>query len=813
MKPRSDRGFFLLLLNGCSDIRVSLRKCPTYLKNWFCIIALFFGLSAAGQNYSLSGYVNDQSTGEALIGANVVLPDLGIGATTNNYGFFSISAPEGTHRVVISFIGYETVEITLPFNSNMNLSFELSPAGLVGDEVVLTDRREDQNVTEVRSGTINLPVDQITEIPVVFGEVDILKTIQLLPGVTTGNEGSSGFFVRGGGPDQNLILLDEAVVYNASHLLGFFSVFNADAIKHVDLIKGTMPAQYGGRLSSVLDIQMRDGNLKNHQVRGGIGLISSRLTAEGPLAENKASYLVSARRTYLDLFIKPVLNGTDFEGNNYFFYDVNAKLNYKLSDKDRIFISGYFGRDDFEYRPPDSDYNLQIPWGNKTGSIRWNHVFGSKLFMNATLVASDYDFRFNSREGDFQAMLYSGIRDINPKVHFTYQASPKHKLNWGYDLIFHSFRPANAGGMDGDVELDPNNVSRQNARESAIYFEDNWDINDRLSVQIGMRFSHFNFVGPFERFIRNDSGNIADTLVFNNGESIQRYSGLEPRLAARYLIDENRSIKLGIMRNNQYVHLATVGSATLPTDIWIPSSDVIAPQIGWQYSLGYFQNFQDNMFEASAEVYYRSLQNVVEYAEGVDLYQTIQDNPDNLMVSGDGEAYGLELFFTKTKGKLTGWLSYTLSKSDRFFEEINGGVPFPSTFDRRHDLSVTASYRLSEKWSLNSVFVLTSGKTFTPPKSRFLVNNSVYTEWGPRNSTRLPAFHRLDIGATWVQKKTDRYESSWTFSIYNVYNRQNVFFVFFESEGEVDNGTFKLTPRQVSLFPILPSVTWNFKFN
>lgn len=770
-------------------------------------------LLAHGQNISLSGYIYDRVKGEALIGANIVLPELNLGSTTNNYGFYSVSAPAGQHRVLVTFIGYATIDTTLDFREDMNISFELSPSGLLVEEVVLSDRREDQNVTEVRSGTINLPVDQITEIPVVFGEVDILKTIQLLPGVTTGNEGSSGFFVRGGGPDQNLILLDEAVVYNASHLLGFFSVFNADAIKHVNLIKGSMPAKYGGRLSSVLDIQMRDGNVKNHEIQGGIGVISSRLTAEGPLVENKSSYLVSARRTYLDLFIKPLLSGTEFEGNNYFFYDINAKVNYKISDRDRIFISGYFGKDDFEYRPPDSDYNLAIPWGNKTGSIRWNHVFGSKLFMNATLVASDYDFQFNSREGEFQARLYSGIRDINPKVHFTYQASPQHELNWGYDLIFHAFRPANASGSDGGIELDPNNIARQNARESAVYFEDNWTVNDRFSVQMGLRFSHFNFVGPFERFIKNEGGNISDTIVYQSGESIQRYSGLEPRFAARYLIDENQSLKLGVMRNNQYVHLATVGSATLPTDIWIPSSDVIQPQIGWQYSLGYFHNFKQNMYEASAEVYYRSLNNVVEYAEGVDLYQTVQDNPDNLMVSGNGEAYGLELFFKKTKGALTGWLSYTLSKSDRFFADINGGVPFPSTYDRRHDLSLTASYRLNEKWSLNGVFVLTSGKTFTPPKSRFVINGNVFTEWGPRNSTRLPAFHRMDIGATWIQKKTERYESSWTFSIYNVYNRQNVFFVYFESSGQVDNGTFKITPRQVSLFPILPSVTWNFKFN
>ncbi len=775
------------------------------------VLLLSLTLSAQG-NYTVSGYVTDAATGESLIGANVFEPSQSLGTSTNAYGFYSLTLAGGFANIRISYLGYKELDITIPLKSDTTLSFELEASSLITDEVVVTADSPDRNVEGVDMGRVDLELDLIKQIPVVGGEVDVLKSIQLLPGVQSAAEGSSGFYVRGGGADQNLILLDEAVVYNASHLLGFFSVFNADALKKVELIKGGMPANYGGRLSSVLDISQRDGNYKRHQQQGGIGLIASRITAEGPIVEDRASYLFSARRTYVDLFLAPFVRGTEIEGNTYFFYDLNLKLNYRLTDRDRIYVSGYFGRDDFVFNDPKSDYQNSIPWGNATASVRWNHLFTDKLFVNTTAVFSDYYFQYEASNSTFDYQLYSGVQDYTLKTDFSYHPNPHNRIKFGANYIRHIITPSNVGGRQQNTSFGAKGVNRQHAHEAAVYALNDFDVSERLRINAGLRVSFFNQVGPFDRYLKDPNGSIEDTVSYRTGETVQSYLGWEPRFSARYRLNDKSSVKIGLVRNYQYLHLVSFSALGLPSDLWLPSSDVVKPQIGHQYSVGYFQNFRNNTYEFSIEVFYKELDNLVAYKEGVTPNENIADNPDNNLTFGTGEVYGVEFFVKKSTGKLTGWVGYTLSRSLRYFPELNEGNTFLAIYDRPHDISIALNYKLSEKWSLGTVFVFGSGSNYTPPKSRYLIDGQFYTEWGPRNSKCLPAYHRLDLSATWVARKTKRFESSFVFSVYNAYNRQNPFFVYFDGQGSIIDGTYSLAARQITLFPILPSVTWNFKF-
>lgn len=777
------------------------------------ILLLLLPLASMAQKFTVSGYVTDSSSGESLIGANVFVSEQKVGTATNNYGFFSIQLPEGKHKIQVSFIGFETFQKEISLNEDLNLNVALGFGSSVLNEIELTAERENKNVSSSEMSTVELDVDQVQELPAVFGEVDILKTIQLLPGVQSAGEGNAGFYVRGGGPDQNLILLDEAVVYNASHLLGFFSVFNADAIKNVNLIKGGMPAKYGGRLSSVLDISMRDGNYKKHQVKAGIGLISSRFTAEGPLLKEKSSYIVSGRRTYIDVLLSPFEEKIpDLEGNSYFFYDLNAKLNYRVSDKDRIFLSGYFGRDLFSFRSPDSDFAVSIPWGNATASLRWNHVISPRWFMNSTLVFSDYQFEFNAAQDDFELGLFSGIRDYNWKTDFSWHPNDKHQLNMGWNYTWHVFTPSNVTAKLGNTTINADNVIKYKAHEAAVYIQDDWKITDLLQANVGLRFSSFAQVGPFDRFVYNDRRELQDTVNYEKGEVIKFYSGLEPRLTLRYQIDEQNSIKAAYTRNFQYVHLASISAVSLPTDVWIPSSDRVEPQLGIQYAIGYFRNFLDNTYEASVEFYYKDLENLVEYREGEGPTASPVDNPDNPLVFGTGSSYGMELFFKKRIGKLNGWLGYTLSKTTRTFDEINEGKTFVAKYDRVHDFSITATYKLNKKITFGTVFVYATGNSITLPERRYFVEGDLVVDYGERNSYRMVPYHRLDLSMTLVPKPKSKFQSKWVFAVYNVYNRKNPYFIYFDSDGDIEEGTFKTSAKQVSLFPIIPSVTWNFTF-
>ena len=772
----------------------------------------FFSIVICAQsNYTLSGYIQDESSGENLIGVSIYDKESFKGTASNEYGFYSLTLPKGDYKIVYSFIGFKSIIKSVNLNQNLRLNVSLNNNAIVTEEIEVTGERQDKNVNSSSMSQAKLEVQNIKQLPVILGEVDVLKSAQLLPGIQSGGEGNSGLYVRGGGPDQNLILLDEAVVYNAAHLFGFFSVFNADAIKDINIIKGGMPAEYGGRLSSVLDITMKDGNNKKYQAEGGIGLLSSRLTLQGPIEKNKSSFIVSGRRTYIDVLSKPFMSEDNaFSGSGYYFYDLTTKINYRISDKDRLYLSGYFGRDVFSFSNSDNGIGIEIPWGNATTSLRWNHLFNDKLFMNTSLIFSDYRFEFNIAQQEFELKIFSGINDWNTKIDFLYQPNQRHTIKFGSNYTYHEFTPGNASGRSGEVVFEPDEIFKQYSNEGALYISDDFEASDVLKIHAGLRYSSFQHSGyiSFRDYIKNDLTGSDDN-----------YNHIEPRLTFRYKLNPTSSIKGAYTQNYQYIHLASTSSVSLPTDLWVPSSAGIKPKFSDQYALGYFKNFKDNMFEASIEAYYKEMSNLIEYKEGVLPEDNTNSSSDDAFVFGDGDSYGIEVLVKKNKGKTTGWIGYTLSKTTRYFDEINNGISFPAKYDRRHDLSITATHKLNNKWTLSSVFVYATGNSITLPTERYIIGSNVYTEFTSRNGFRMEPYHRLDLGATYTpNKKNKRFNSSWNFSIYNVYSRKNPYFIYFDLESTTgENGNIQdgnLTPKayQVSIFPILPSVTWNFNF-
>lgn len=768
-------------------------------------VFLFFAFSAAAQDkYVLSGYVKDAATGETLIGAAVAVADSeGLGTVTNAYGFYSLELPAGTHRLRFSYVGYAGEEATVTLNEAKRLNVELTEESVELQEVVVKARPDDANVKSTEMGTVGLQMDNVKKLPALMGEVDVLKTIQLLPGVLSAGEGNAGFYVRGGGPDQNLVLLDEAVVYNPGHLLGFFSVFNADAIKNTTLIKGGMPAQYGGRLSSVVDIQMKEGNDREYAMEGGIGLVASRVTFEGPIVEERSSFIVSARRTYALDLAQPFLNNTSFAGTNYYFYDLNAKANYRFSDEDRLYFSTYFGRDVLQFRSNARDFNFDMPYGNATATLRWNHLFSDKLFMNVSAIYNDYDFGFSGGQGDFRIGLESGVRDWNGKVDFEYFPNPKHHLRFGANYTYHRLTPSLATATNGE-EVFGNEGEIRYAHESAVYIADEMKIGSGIRLNAGLRVSAFTQLGPYT--------SKQDSTEYAAGEPVKTYIGVEPRLAATFYLNAVSSLKAGVTVANQYLHLVSNSTSTLPTDIWMPSSEIIKPQIGVQYALGYFRNFEDNRYEASVEIYYRDLYNQIDFRENY--VDDVANDLEEEFVFGQGRAYGLELFLQKKKGRFTGWIGYTLSRTERIFPDINNGNPYPAIYDRRHDLSVVANYTLSKKWEFGGAFVFGTGNAYTPVQRLYFIDQFPVQEYGPRNSARLQDYHRVDFSATYTPKPDSkaRFRSSWNFSVYNAYSRQNPFFIYYDFESDPNAGTAAARAYQVSLFPVIPSVTWNFSW-
>lgn len=767
----------------------------------------------AQEKFTLNGYIKDSLSGETLIGANIAIKEEGRGSSSNQYGFFSLTLAKGNYALLVSYVGYQSKVVTVNFDGNKTLDILLSPGLSDINNVTVVGRKRESNVKSAQMGKVDLNINTIKALPSFLGEVDILKSLQLLPGVRNAGEGNSGFYVRGGGPDQNLIMLDDAVVYNTGHLFGFFSVFNADAIKSLSLIKGGMPAQYGGRLSSVIDVAMKDGNQNKTEVDAGIGLIASRIAIQGPLKKEKASYMISARRTYIDAFTKLFIGkDNSFNGSGYYFYDLNAKVNYKFSEKDRLYLSGYFGRDKFDFNNGKRSFETSIPWGNSTATLRWNHIFNKKLFANTSLVYNDYRFSFSGKQNDFRIKLSSGIKDLNAKTDFDFYATPEHKLKFGAQYTFHTFLPSVVSGSQDTVVFQPANVQKKYANEYAIYIQDDWDISRQIKVNYGLRYSSFQQVGKYTAYTTDDDGNKLDSITYKSGETVKTYGGFEPRITLRYSINDYSSIKAGITRNLQYIHLVSNAGSTLPTDIWVPSTYRVKPQIGWQYAAGYFRNFNNNMFETSLEMYYKTMENQIEYREGY-TNNTLKD-PEEDFVFGKGWSYGAEIFVNKVKGRFTGWVGYTLSWTWRKFPQLNSGEKYPSKYDRRHDLSVVGSYQLSDKWKVSSVFVFGTGNAISLPERFYFIEGTLTQEFSRVNAYRMKPYHRLDISATYtpVPKKKRSYTGSWVFSVYNVYSRLNPYFYYFDQEGSATQGTLNVVAKQVSLFPVIPSVTWNVKF-
>ena len=780
----------------------------------FLFVLVFLPLSLFAQKkYTISGYIKDVQNGETLISAAIAVQGTSKGIVSNQYGFYSLTLTEGNYRLIVSYVGFQPQNVELKLDADKQINFELTPRSQLA-EVVVTTKQRDANVKSAQLGKFVLPIEQIKAIPAFLGEVDLLKTVQLLPGVRNAGEGSAGIYVRGGGPDQNLIMLDDAIVYNTGHLFGFFSIFNSDAIKNVSLIKGGMPAQYGGRLSSVLDVAMKEGNDKTFQAEGGIGLIASRISIQGPIKKNKSSFIISARRTYIDALTKPFIKKTsEFHGSGYYFYDLNAKINYRFSEKDRVYLSGYFGRDVFDFVNGKRSLDVNIPWGNATGTLRWNHVFNKRLFGNTTAVFNNYNFSFQAAQNNFEIKLASGIRDMSLKQDFDLYPFTGHKFKFGGLYTYHRFTPSVISGKQDSVVFKPLNAQNKFAHEAAVYIQDDWELSDKVKLNAGLRYSWFQQVGAYKIYDTDDDGNRKDSTVFGKGEPVKTYGGLEPRLSVRYALNDETSLKASVTRNLQYIHLVSNSGTTLPTDLWVPSTYKVKPQISWQYAAGLFKNFKDNMYETSLEVYYKSMQNQIEYEEGY-TPNTLEDT-ENSFTFGKGWSYGTELFINKSRGRLTGWIGYTLSWTWRKFPQLNLGEKYPAKYDRRNDMSIVAMYELNKRWKLSGTFVFGTGNATTLPQRFYTVNGVLTQEYSRINEYRLPSYHRLDFAAINSPKKNERrkkWKTEWVFSIYNVYSRKNPYFIYFDQTGNPFDGTLKVQGKKVSLFPIIPAITWNFKF-
>ncbi|MBK7104823.1 MAG: TonB-dependent receptor [Ignavibacteriae bacterium] len=771
---------------------------------YFIIIILSFLLFqinyAQSNNSTLSGFIYDANSGETLIGANVFIKELSAGTASNEYGFYSLSVPSSNYNVEFSFVGYEKQSLKIDLTNSVKLNINLSDKTLNLEEVVVTDVKADQNVKSTEMGTSEIVPKEIEKVPIIFGEKDILKTIQLLPGISSAGEGNSGFVVRGGSVDQNLIILDEAPVYNASHLMGFFSVFNSDAIKSAKIIKGISGPEYGGRLSSVLDISMKDGSNKQYSAYGGIGLISSRLTFEGPISANEGSFIFAGRRTYADLFF-PLFGEDRLKNSILYFYDFNGKLNYRLGESDRIFFSGYNGRDIFSFND-----EFGFDWGNTTATLRWNHIFSEKLFSNSTLIYSDYNYDINIEDTEQSTTISSGIRDINFEQDLQYYFNTDHTFKFGLNAVYHTFLPGEIS-VTGNTNFNSKKIDNHYAIEANSYLSHEWKINELLKVNYGFRFSSFNLIGSGEIYSFDNDGNLTDTKNYTSGELIKSYNFLEPRFSANYLLDETSSVKFGYAKNTQNIHLLSTASTSTPLDIWQPSTSLIKPEVSNLFSLGYFRNFNNNLFESSIEIYYKDMQNLIEYKNGADIF--LNEYIESQLVFGSGWAYGLEFYFEKKVGKFTGWLSYTLSTTKRKFEEINNGNSFPARQDRTHDIALVGIYNLNDKWSFSANWIYYTGLAATFPSGKYQIDGETINLFTERNGYRMPDYHRLDLGATYYFNKSEDSEMSLSFSLYNVYARENAFRITFEED---ENDPSKTQAIKLALFSIVPSITFNFRF-
>ncbi len=772
-------------------------------------------ISAFCQNkHTVSGYVKDASNGEGLIGVSVYVREAQTGVVTNTYGFYSITLPAGSYTLVYTYIGYQKTTREVVLDSDKTVSVEMGDESNELAEVTISTKKEDENVKGIEMSVNKVEMKTIKKMPALFGEVDLVRSIQLLPGVTTVGEGASGFNVRGGDVSQNLVLLDEAPVYNSSHLFGFFSVFNPDAVKDVKLIKGGIPAQYGGRISSILDVRMKEGNAKKREVNGGIGTIFSRLTYEQPFAAGKGSFIVAGRRSYIDVLAKPFLN-KDLRDSKFYFYDLTAKVNYRLGEKDTFYASGYFGKDVF------GGGDFAFGWGNATATGRWNHIFSNKLFMNLTAFYSNYDYSLgqnvNKDDAKDKFDWKSKIISTSIKPDFTYYLTPKNQITFGGQYIRYDSRPGKATAISEGEKTDISQEPRY-GDESALYIGNEQKLTDRISLQYGLRYSYFRSLGSGTQYdyIEVTPGDRKQPVLpgkeYGKGDVIKSYGNWEPRFSANIGISSSASIKASYNRTSQYLHLLSNTAASSPLDVWTLSSSNILPEKADQVALGWFQNFKDNTYEASVEVYYKKLYNQIDYVPGSDLL--LNKFVEGDLLAGKGRAYGAEFYLKKNKGRLTGWLSYTLSRTERLVETVNNSEWFAARFDKPHNVTAVAIYELKKRLSLSANFTIASGTPATFPTTRYTVGGIVIGENynGARNNSRIPAYHRLDLAATLKSKRKlfGSGDGEWVFSVYNVYNRRNPFSVYTRANEDTPLRTEAIRYSVIGNF--IPAITYNFKF-
>lgn len=754
---------------------------------------------AAQQKFTISGTITSKAKGETIIAATVKIGNNSV--ASNDYGFYSMTVEKGEYVVEVSAVGLQSYSQKVIADKNIVLNISLDDYVRDLGEVVVSSNSRNRSLSSPQMGVEKLSTKEIKYVPVLLGERDIIKVVQLLPGVKAAGDGNSGFYVRGGAADQNLILLDEAPVYNASHLLGFFSTFNSDAIKDMTMYKAGMPAQYGGRLSSVLDIKMNEGNNQAYNVSGGIGLISTKLNVEGPIQKNKSSFLVTGRRTYVDAFLKLSKDST-VNSNNLSFYDFNAKANYILSKKDRLYLSGYFGRDNLGV-----GNTFGIAWGNGTGTVRWNHIFNPKLFSNTSLILSNYNYTISIRSGATDFDIFSQIRDWNFKEEMQWYINDRNNLKFGLNAIYHSITPGRVTASETS-SVNSSQLQKRYSLENAVFATNTWKASDNVNVTYGMRLTAFSILGKGDFFAIDGDGVVTDTFSYKKGEIVKTYLNAEPRLAISYQYNNSSSVKASYARNVQNLHLISNSTTASPTDKWLASTNIIKPEIADQVAIGYYKNIHGNNYELSVEAYYKTMQNQVDYKDGADVFIN-SDAIETQLLFGKGRAYGLEWLFKKKVGRISGWLSYTLSKTERKIVGINENRWYNAKQDRTHDVAIVGIYQLNKKWTLSANWIYYTGSAVTFPAGKYRIDDQTVFYYTKRNAYRMPAYHRLDIGATWILKQKKKFSSELTISLYNAYGRENAYTIEFRDNKDDPDKTEAV---QTALFKYIPSVSYNFKF-
>jgi len=772
-------------------------------KGYLILLFLFFVDLLTAQKAVITGYARDAASGEELVGASIAVRETGQGTITNEFGFYSLSLPPGFYTLVCSYVGYDPLSRPLSLDGDQNLVFELKEQASELGEVTVTAEGRDANITRLETGSAQLPIQTIKRIPALLGEVDVIKAIQLLPGVQATSEGSSGFSVRGGSPDQNMIELDDAPVSNASHLMGFFSVFNNDAIKDVKLYKGDIPASSGGRLASLLEVRMKTGNNKEFGLTGGVGTISSRLTAEGPVFGENASFLVSGRRTYADIFL-PLAKDTSLKDNTLFFYDLNGRFSYTLNDNNRFFASAYSGKDVF------GNQFASMYFGNKTLSLRWNHLFSKKLFSNFTLLNSRYFYKLGTPDNQANAFSWSSnLDDLGLKTDFTYYHSPRHTFRFGFSSVYHTINPGFISAPGDDNSFNELKLQDMLSLENGLYLSGESELSSSLAVRYGLRYSLFYNIGPATVYSYDENFELSDSTIYGKGSFYNHFGGIEPRLALNYKIDRQRAIKASYSRTRQYLQMASNSTAGTPLDIWFSASPNVQPQLSDQAAVGYFRNFLNDRLETSVELYYKNMRNSIDFAD----HAVLLLNPmlEGELRFGHSWAYGAELYMKYSDSKFTGWISYTRSRAWRQFDDINGGLAYVAPFDKPNDLSVVASYQLLPRLLVSANWVYASGIPVTFPTGRYEILGNIIPVYSGRNEYRFPAYHRMDLSLSYQGKKQPgkRWYGELNLSVYNVYARKNVWMISFVQDNDNPDVTYA---EMTYLFSIIPALTYNFNF-